>query len=395
MKFFTVIILLLLIINGVAQNNHIILQEEFNNNNNNWLIEADQTRILKLNNGAYSIQNKMEYNSVTSRINLPFNENRDFIIDCQITKKTGYNKKGYGLIWGRNKADYYGFYITGDGEFLVLKWEAGNRDFVVGMQMSEHIMKDDGTNKLSIQKMGNKQLYFINDSLVQTTDFLPFFGYEIGFANGGKLTMEVDYIHVKYIEEQISKPVITDNIILNETFENNQKSWPLGKIKGGLSDLREGNYCLTNKTNNPLYTAIVQEIDENKNFVISTHIIEYPGEKDDSYCIMWGADLSTNQYYAFRINTFYGSYEYYRIREKEVDKLIDYSFSSAIKTGKGESNKIDIKKVGNQYEFYINNSKINDFRYQPFFGDELGFITHFKHKIEVGSISVKYLSPSF
>jgi hypothetical protein len=378
-----------------AQDNNYILNDDFDNNNNNWQIDADQTRIFKIEGGVYSIQNKLQYNSVSSRINREFDQNRDFLIECEITKTKGFNKKGFGLVWGREKTDYYGFYITGAGEFLVLKWEAGKREFIVGIQKSPQVKVEDSKNKLSIKKESNKQYFYINDSLVQVTDFFPFYGQEIGFANGGKLTMEVDYLRVKYLKEEVLVKPTRGNVVLDESFENNANEWPEGKIKGGNTDISNGKYFSVNKSNNPLYTYVNLEIDTDKDFVISSSIEEIVADKDDSYCIMWGADLKTNQYYAFRLNTFYGSYEYYRIREKEVDKLIDITFHSSILKNPGEKNKVVIKKIGKEYSFFINDVKVNDFRYQPVFGNDIGFINHFKHKIIIDDLIIQYITPSF
>lgn len=378
-----------------AQDNQVILKEDFNDNTNNWLIEADQTRVFKIENGNYFIQNKLQYNSVTSRISRAIDVSRDFEIEAEISKEKGFNKKGFGLVWGREKSDYYGFYITGGGEFLILKWESGTREFIVGTQASEFINRENSSNTLKIKKEGDRLYYYVNDNVVQETEFFPFFGNELGFANGGKLSMNVNYLYVNYLDERETVDLVGDNMILNESFNDNSNSWPTGKIPRGTANLANGEYKLVNKSQKPMYAKIDLEIDHTKDFIIEANVLEINNDKDDSFCIMWGANMDTKEYYAFRINTFYGSYEYYRIRQKEIDKLLNITFSTAINKGERGKNNIKIKKSGKLYEFYINDKKVNDFRFQPFFGNHFGFINHFKHQIIVDDIAVRYLTPSF
>ena len=392
MKILTFTILLILSQLLVAQEYTDLLLEDFSDNSNNWITEADKSKVFAIENGKYTIQNKLQYNSVSTRINLEIDQNSDFQIETSLEKV-----KGYGLVWGRNKADYYGFYITGGGEYLVLKWENNQREFIIGQKPSSHINKQDTTNKLSIIKKGNKQGFYINDNLVEDLEFLPFFGNEIGFANGGKLTASIDYLHVKQIkkEKTVSKRIKSKDVILLENFEDNSNSWPEGKLQGGQAVIENNCYILENKNSKPFYTYIVAEIPKKENFFIETEIENIDGEEDDSYCISWGANDATNEYYAFRINSFYGSYEYYRIREGEIDKLIETSFTPYINKGKNVANTIIIKKIDNLLEFYVNDKKINDFRFQPFFGSKIGFVTHFEHKISVKNIDVKYIVRTF
>ncbi|MCK4664275.1 MAG: hypothetical protein KAT68_15510 [Bacteroidales bacterium] len=384
----------------VAQNNNseIIFEEQFDDNKNNWITEADETKILKMENGKYFIKNKMQFNSLTTKISVDINQDENFEIVSKFNKVKGYDSKGYGIIWGRKESNYYGFYITGNGKYLILKWENGTREYLVSLIESDFINKGDTINKLSIKKINDNMQYLVNDNIVHELPFKPFFGNKIGFSNGGKMEIEVDNLIVYGSVKKQKVVEIKRNIkdaVLVESFNNNNNNWAVNNIKGGRGTIINNEYVLTSSNNKPIHVNIPVEFDKERDFLIETNVKSFDGDKDASFCISWGISESTKEYYAFRINTFYGSYEYYKIKNGDVVKLINTTFTPVINKGIDATNKIVIKKGNNKLEFYINDKIINDYRFQSFFGNKIGYIVHFKHNISVQDLMIKYLAPSF
>lgn len=106
----------------------------------------------------------------------------DFVASVKTTWLDGSSVSGYGLmfrIFGPN--DSYIFYINGDGQYCVGKYELGNWNYLADWDRSSAI-RMNGENILAVRAVGDRMAFYINDQLVKEVSDQTFTRGNIGFA---------------------------------------------------------------------------------------------------------------------------------------------------------------------------------------------------------------------
>lgn len=104
---------------------------------------------------------------------------------------------------------------------------------------------------------------------------------------------------------------------------------------------------------------------------------------------MWGKKGSSS----FRF--FISSGGYYKIvrnvdgKEQVIKK---WTKTSYVNTGNGKTNTLKVKKESGQYKFYVNGNYVSQTEYEPFYGNDMGFVVFNQQKIGVDYLRVKYLN---
>lgn len=121
--------------------------------------------------------------------------------------------KGYGLQWGKsvNPIRQFDFLLTGGGHFTIDKYDGSFIDYVP-FTVSESVNRY-AFNKLTVRKVTDKYYFFLNEKLIHSMPFEPFFGNLIGFQVGDNSTIAIDNIEIAYLDrsdEEKSKVLIMD-----------------------------------------------------------------------------------------------------------------------------------------------------------------------------------------
>ena len=155
--------------------------DSFTDNRNAWWEGQAPLGACVLADGNYTIT-YIGKKSWSPTIAIPLDENGDFTIRSSMTRLSGTNANGYGLIWGKGKSGYYNFIVTGAGKFYVRKVETNKKGrYLIAWQKSKHINKGNKSNRLEIQKKGNRWLFLVNGQLLAQIAAEPFFGDQTGF----------------------------------------------------------------------------------------------------------------------------------------------------------------------------------------------------------------------
>ena len=183
-------------------------EDNFKDNKNNWATAAsDENKALSIENGFYYFEHKRTTDSWVTYKNIPISTQRDFVIEAQYKKVSGIQNNGYGLVFGREDNDNeFQFEISGDGHFRADKYVKGAFTEVKAWTKSTAIKEGNGSrNKLSVVKLGSSLEYYINDQLVFTDRFQPFFGDAIGLTISYNQKIGMDYLRVAYIGDKIAE----------------------------------------------------------------------------------------------------------------------------------------------------------------------------------------------
>jgi len=191
----------------------VVLADDFSKFNNYWLLGIEE------NSWSESIEEgHLVFQSLTDKAKedlLPviIDQNRSFEIEASIRFVEGKMDKGYGLQWGKaiNPLKQFDFLLTGSGHFTIDKYTGEFKDFVP-FTLSDNVNRY-AFNKLTIRKVANTYYFFLNEKLVHTMPFEPFFGNLLGFQVAENSTIRVDNLEVAYLDkaaEGKSKVLIMD-----------------------------------------------------------------------------------------------------------------------------------------------------------------------------------------
>ncbi|MCF6213735.1 MAG: caspase family protein [Flavobacteriaceae bacterium] len=375
----------------------------FENNNNLWPVSNKSSGVIKVSGGSYNLNYKKDKGSLEAFKPLEINENKDFKIEALIVKKSGIGDYGYGLIWGRKDSDnYLSFNITGNGNYRISKKEKGTYKNLVTWTSSSEIKTGDGVyNILKIEKIGNRTYYYINDKLVETLDYKPLFGNQVGFVVYHAQAIEVNYLSVYYLKKNKPKPkpkVIVNNnndyqndVIFNDKFNSNLNDWAVADNENATLSVKNGYYNFKHKRDKLGWTSSKTiKINESKDFEIEADIKKVAGIQNNGFGIIWGRKDSDNEFQFFISGD--GSYYIKYYEDNELNVIKKWTVSSYINTGNGATNKLKIRKIGNQYKYYINDNFVTQGDAVSFFGDRIGFIIYGNQSIAVNTLNVSYIN---
>jgi Caspase domain len=190
-----------------------VLQDDFSKFSNYWLLGIEE------NSWSENIEDgHLVFESLTNKpkedlIPVIIDQSRSFEIEASIRFVEGQMDKGYGLQWGKaaNPMKQYDFLLTGAGHFTIDRYTGEFKDYVpftISPKVNRYAF-----NKLTVRKVAEKYYFFLNEDLIHTMPFEPFFGNLVGFQVAENSTIRVDNIDIAYLdkkEETKSKVLIMD-----------------------------------------------------------------------------------------------------------------------------------------------------------------------------------------
>ncbi len=373
----------------------------FDDNKMGWSVQNNETANINVKDGSYNFDYKKTTEGWETHKSFDLDQSKDFKIETLIVKKSGETGYGYGLMWGKNAAgDFYSFNITGTGYYRIAKSKNGTFSDIVAWKTSSEIKKDNGPyNILKIEKFGNTINFYINDAKVESLPFESFYGNQIGFVVYNKQAIEINYLSVYYLTKKDEPPVVVTNnnndfnteLIFQDDFNSNTNDWTeLSNENIGLS-FKNGSYYFNHKRDDYGWTSSKSvKIDQTKDFEIEADITKVDGIQNNGYGMLWGRKDSDNEFEFFISGD--GSYYIEYIEDGKTQILQNWTASTAINKGNGANNKLKIRKEGNKYNYYINDTYLMQTEAKSFYGDYLGFVVYYKQTIAFNNLRVSYLN---
>ena len=192
----------------------ITFEEHFKDNSNNWWTYKDDNGSCDIIDGCYVIEHFRENNDFSTWRTIPLIESKAFSFEASFKFINGYQKSGFGFLWGQKSNEgtgngYSGFHyfvISASGWFVIRSYSQQTKktETVKDWNDLSQIIKagENSTNVLKIMKFDDSidnQLYFlVNNHIVFQTKYLPFFGYETGFIAFQNMKIAIDYFKATY-----------------------------------------------------------------------------------------------------------------------------------------------------------------------------------------------------
>ncbi|HOW41482.1 MAG TPA: caspase family protein [Bacteroidales bacterium] len=204
-----------------------VLQDDFSKFSNYWLLGIEENSWAESIEGGHLVFESLTNKPKEDLIPVIIDQNRSFEIEASIRFVEGQMDKGYGLQWGKaaNPIRQFDFLLTGAGHYTIDKYTGEFKDYVpftVSQKVNRYAF-----NKLTVRKVANKYYFFLNEALVHSMPFEPFFGNLIGFQVAENSTIRVDNIEVAYLDKkEDSKSKV---LIMDYKFDTNSDKVSIGK----------------------------------------------------------------------------------------------------------------------------------------------------------------------
>lgn len=205
----------------------VVLNDDFSKFNNYWLLGIEE------NSWSESIEDgHLVFQSLTDKAKedlLPviIDQKRNFEIETSIRFVEGKMDKGYGLQWGKaiNPLKQFDFLLTGSGHFTIDKYTGDFKDYVP-FTLSDKVNRY-AFNKLTVRKVADMYYFFLNEKLVHSMPFEPFFGNLLGFQVAENSTIRVDNIEIAYLDKAAEGK--SKVLIMDYKFDSNSDKVSVGK----------------------------------------------------------------------------------------------------------------------------------------------------------------------
>jgi hypothetical protein len=310
-----------------AEEKTALLLDNFDDNRYSWgLGQAENDWLEKIADGKLYFQS-FNSNAKEDLIKFEFPPEHDFEIETSVRFKQGDTARFFGLQWGKSSDfnNQFDFLISGNGLVSIDKFSGEFFDYLP--PVPSEFLKPGHFNKLTIRKINTNYYFFVNEELIHTMSFKPFFGPYFGFQVGENSAIEVDYLKISELTRLnvntapdifLTEPLrIENSLSVSSAFVTPEKEITLkGTVMddGGIYDLYINDREFFFKTNGEFTASIPlapdinlvrivardkQMITSEKILYIERTIADRPGEEKELF--------SSVNYYALLISV--GQYD--------------------------------------------------------------------------------------
>jgi hypothetical protein len=372
-----------------------ILYDSFSepSNPNGWPLVSNSTEEKSITGGKYLLDHKPSEGFLTATVTREINTSRDFEMGTSMEFRSGDTKDGHGLIYGYSSDEnYQRFSISSTGWYSIGSKENGTYIVIKDWTRSSLIKQGaDIMNDLKIVKTGSEMHYYINGTKVFSSIFKEFKGDQVGFIVYYDHAAAADYIEIKYIngnaDDERSKLMIED-------FTSNFRNWYTGENEVANIYFENGKYHIDYSVEDKAASVDYGlRIGQDRDFEIRTLIQKVDGSDSSPYGIEWGRLDDANHFNFVILDQ--GKFGIYKVENGEVSLLTDVEATSLVNKSRESIvrayNELMIRKIGNRYTFYINNTEVKNLPFKPFFGDRIGISFENDIHIAVDYLYVFYL----
>lgn len=238
------------------------------------------------------------------------------------------------------------------------------------------------------------------DSIKDSTDLEDFRAYLKKYPAGQFVDLARNRIskleastRPKVSIETVAKPKTIDPIwsitLYEEHFDNNNRRWFMFADETGSGEVKDGKYFLKSNSEyggNFKFITKPVAINQNEDFKVEVILTKIEGNVNYAYGLVWGL-LDNKNYYSFFIEND-GKFAVQKIVDNNINNIIGWAEPNVPINSSNQTNKLTIKKEGNQIQYFINDNFVGRTQFQPFFGNYLGFMVYSKQTIAFDDLVV-------
>lgn len=412
------------------QREGILFYEPFQVNKRGYATASTDRYEKTLKNGYYKIASKQENYIPEESFNknglFQIDKSRDFQIEIEMKYVAGKDNNANTLLFGKaikksasGFTSHFRFGFSGNGKITIDNYNADSRLFtdLLGWTVCE-ALHPKSFNKLTVRKSGKKLFFFVNETLVHAADYAPFYDDNVGFMVNDGTEIHVKNLTVGYITkkkgEQIQDlsayiPAIdqqaiqyagysSSEILFSEDFSSNNGKWREGSSDSRYFKIENGYYVIQSFKTGFYSAAKFNEddqfnIDQSRDFQIECKMKFISGEDNNSNSLNWGQKKEdwSNLRFGFSGD---GSYKVFSFDDTAENNWTSYkSWTESAALSKNDYNKMTVRKVADQYYFFINETLVTTVPFKPFFGQVLSVQSNQNTTIRIDDIRISYIQP--
>ena len=175
-------------------------------------------------------------------------------------------------------------------------------------------------------------------------------------------------------------------LIQNQEFGYASPNWLVAN-KDNLSSKIDDSYYKLINTDDSISKMVYSHIpfDENQNFELTTKMKIISGADFKFFGILWGC--SNTKDFGFYIN----KNKQFKIVKFDKNYSLIKGSSPFEKLKTNDLNTLTIRKIENQYFFFINEEFVFQCNFQPFFGNYIGFLVPSKSELWIENYQLNYI----
>lgn len=370
----------------------ILFEDDFSDNSNSWALGDDASRSMYLENGKYYFYHKEEEGTWFNWNFVNIDPDLDFVIRSTMKLYVGDESSGFGLVWGMEDVEnYLTFNISGDGYYRYARESGSNWDLIIPWTDDFSVHMYNLPNILEVKKNRDNYEFYVNGNYLASSPFSGFSGEKLGFMVNNYMKIEIDDLLVAqypaYTKVHQARNVYFDD------FQDNNYNWITRDDEQVKLEVVNSSYQIQVKIDGISWRSWYKmDYDPAEDFVITAEMRQLAGDDDLPCGLAWGF-YEDGGYHLFQL-TETGYYSLSRLIGDEWEDIIGWHQSPHINSD-NQKNRVEIRKVGDYYSFYINEVMIDFADYSWFPGTEVGFYVQGPSTAALDMLSVQQLEEDY
>ena len=175
------------------------MNENFENKNGNWIEENNKYAELKIENGIYNFENKLDNRSYSVWNDVQFRDGKLYMAKAKMRHDNGMENSGFGIFIGFPNEHFITIEINNNGEIIAYYEDEKNFEPYFEWTKSDFLKADDW-NEFMFIKEGKNVEFSINNFSVLSFSLKEDNINRIGFKVNNLLKVNIDDIQCKEIE---------------------------------------------------------------------------------------------------------------------------------------------------------------------------------------------------
>ncbi|HVW96771.1 MAG TPA: caspase family protein [Mucilaginibacter sp.] len=392
--------LLVMLTSAGAYSQSLVYYNAFGNGESSWRNYDDQLSHAQIAGGKYYLTHKQHTSTVVAQ-EVPVDFSRDFAVQTTFSRVSGLTNYPAGLtFFGQDALNLYFFCTAASGSFEIGKFDHGQTSLLVNWTPSTAIIQGNASNKLRVEKLKDREKFYINDVQVAELPSLQPFGNHFGPVVMESQTAAFDYLKVVYLTSPENRATsnttaisagIAEQVYHTDFNADDSNQWVLPATDSLTTTLTDGYFKMIRLAKmgyNLSVTSQELKVDMHRDFLIETEVVHYSGALNYGYGLSFACD--EQRLYHFWI----GASGYYYIGSADkngFNTIVAWTASDAINKGNLSKNKLTLTHKNGQLNFYINDQLVTSHPDLEFTGYRFGVSVSANQNIGFNYLTFGYL----
>jgi len=178
--------------------------------------------------------------------------------------------------------------------------------------------------------------------------------------------------------------------LLNENFDNNNNLWAIVNTSQAYTSIENSTYIFQNKLSYTQISAINTIINTDRNFEIETNFKISSSLNNNGNSLVWGYDETVEfWFFCFSIssdqNLWIGNFIF------ETYNPWQNWLALNVKP-ENEYNKLTVRKINNNYYFFINEQFVISHLFETFYDNNIGFKAEANTTLQIDYLKIDYIN---